>query len=89
MNNKQQFLSIAGRWKQHVEASGIEKSLTPRELSMAMMMFFAGFSAALDASLEVASYAEDDAMHLLTALHTEVQQVEAMATRALSSGLAS
>lgn len=54
-----------------------------------MLMFYAGFSAALDAGLEVAEFPEDEAMQLLSAMHTEVKQVEAMATRVLSAGLAS
>ncbi len=86
----QQFLTIAGRWKQHVAASGIDKSLPQRELGLAMLMFYAGFSAALDATLEASDFPEEDAMHLLQAMHTEVEQVEAMATRAFTAtGLAS
>jgi hypothetical protein len=85
----QQFLTIAGRWRQHVEASGIDKALPRREQGLAMLMFYAGFSAALDAGLEVAEFPEDEAMQLLSAMHTEVKQVEAMATRVLSAGLAS
>ena len=54
-----------------------------------MLMFYAGFSAALDAGLEAAEFPEDEAMQLLSAMHTEVKQVEAMATRVLSAGLAS
>lgn len=85
----QQFLTIAGRWKQHVEASGIDKALPRREQGLAMLMFYAGFSAALDAGLEAAEFPEDEAMQLLSAMHTEVKQVEAMATRVLSAGPAS
>lgn len=79
----QTFPTIAGRWKQHVEASGIDKALPRREQSLAMLMFYAGFSAALDATMEVADFPELDAMQLLSAMHTEVKQVEAMATRVL------
>lgn len=85
----QQFLTIAGRWKQHVEASGIDKALPRREQGLAMLMFYAGFSAALDAGLEVAEFPEDEAMQLLTAMHTEVKQIEAMATRILGGVQAS
>lgn len=81
-----QFLTIAGRWKQHVAASGIDKSLSRREQALAMLMFYAGFSASLDASLEVAAFPEDEAMQLLSALQMEVHQVEAMASRILSGG---
>lgn len=79
----QQFLTIAGRWRQHVDASGIDKALSKRELDLAMLMFYAGFSASLDAGLEVSEFPEDEAMQLLTALHTEVKQVEAMVSRIL------
>ena len=74
----QKFLTIAGRWREHVKASGIDKALPKREQGLAMMMFYAGFSAALDAGLEVAELPEDEAMQLLSAMHTEVQQVEAL-----------
>lgn len=84
-----EFCTIAGRWRQHVAASGIDKALSKREQGLAMLMFYAGFSAALDAGLEVAEFSEDEAMQLLTAMHTEVQQVEAMAARVLAGGLAS
>lgn len=85
-----QFQTIAGRWKQHVAASGIDKALTKHELGLAMLMFYAGFSAALDATWEVSDFQEDDAMRLLSAMHTEVEQLEAMATRAFTTtGLAS
>lgn len=79
-----QFRTVAGRWKQHVEASGIDKSLPRKEQALAMLMFFAGFSASLDAAIEVASFPEDEAVRLLSALQMEVQQVEAMAARVLS-----
>ncbi len=88
MNGKQ-FLTIAGRWRQHVEASGIDKSLPRSEQALAMLMFYAGFSAALDANLEIAEFSEAEAMQLLSALHTEVQQIEAMATHMLGGGLVS
>lgn len=85
----QQFLTIAGRWRQHVASSGIDKALPKREQGLAMMMFYAGFSAALEAGIEVAEFPEDEAVQLLSALHTEVKQVEALATRALGGSLTS
>ena len=48
-----------------------------------MMMFYAGFGAALDASLEVADFDELEAVHLLHALRIEIEQVAAIATRSL------
>ena len=83
------FLTIAGRWQQHVKASGIDKALPTREQGLAMLMFYAGFSASLDATMEVADFPEDQAMELLSALHAEVKQVEAMAARLLGGGLTS
>lgn len=81
-----QFLTIAGRWKQHLTASGMDKALPTREQGLAMLMFYAGFSAALDASMEAAGFPEAEAMHLLNAMHTEVKQVEALAARILGGG---
>lgn len=83
-----QFLTIAGRWKQHVAASGMG-SLPKREQGLAMLMFYAGFSAALDANLEVAEFPEAEAVQLLQALSTEAQQIEAIAARVLGGGLTS
>lgn len=79
------FLSIAGRWQQHVKASGIDRTLPKKELGLAMLMFYAGFSAALDATIETADYPEDEAIRLLNLLHTEVQQIAGVAER-LTSG---
>jgi len=78
-----EFLTIAGRWQQHVAASGLDTKLPRREQGLAMLMFYAGFSASLEATMQVAEFPEDQAMQLLAALHKEVQQVEAMATRIL------
>lgn len=79
----QDFLTVAGRWRQHVAASGLDSALPRRELALAMMMFYAGFGAALDASLEVADFDELEAVHLLHALRIEIEQVAAIATRSL------
>lgn len=82
-----QFLTIAGRWKQHVAASGLDKTLPRKEQAHAMLMFYAGFSAALEATSEVATFEEAEAVQLLQALHVEVKQVEAMAARLVIGGL--
>lgn len=84
--NHSKFLTIAGRWRQHVAVSGIDKKLPLREQSLAMMMFYAGFAAALEAQLEIADCDEAEAIRLLSAMHTESQQVCALAERALSGG---
>lgn len=84
-----QFLTVAGRWKQHVAASGIDKALPRREQALAMLMFYAGFSAALDAGLKIADLPDADAVHLLVALQAEVKQMEAMAARILSGTVTS
>lgn len=83
MSNAKQFRTIAGRWKMHAEVSKLDR-LTERDQTLAMLMFFAGFSAALDATMEVADFPEGDAMQLLSHLHGEVEQIEAMATRFMS-----
>lgn len=79
------FKTIAGRWREHVAASGMDK-LPRREQALAMMMFYAGFSAALDANLEVAEFPEAEAMQLFAAMHKEVQMLEAVATRVFAGG---
>jgi hypothetical protein len=85
MATSDRFLTIAGRWKQCVASAGLDKVLTRREQALAMMTFYAGFSASLEAGAELADLAEADAVHLLQALHIEVKQMEAMATH-ISSG---
>lgn len=72
------FLTIAGRWKQCSAAAGLDKVLERREQALAMAMFFAGFSASLEAGIEIAAYPQEEAMQLLQLLHVEVKQVEAM-----------
>ena len=80
------FLTIAGRWKQHVAASGIDKALPTKVQALAMLMFYAGFSAALDASIEVADFPEDEAVQLLAALSREVKHMESLASSVLGGG---
>lgn len=87
--NHKPFLSVAARWREHVRVSGLDKALPPRELSLAMLMFYAGFSASLDAGLEIAEFSDDQAMRLFSALHTEVKQFEAKASEVLAAGLSS
>lgn len=77
------FPTIAGRWQMHVEASGIDKALSRRDQSLAMLMFYAGFSAALDANLEVAEFPEDEAMQLFRLMHDEVKLIETIAAKLL------
>lgn len=78
-----EFLSIAGRWRKHVAAAKLDTVLPKREQALAMLMFYAGFSAALDAAQEVAMFSEDEAISLLTKLSEEVLTVEAIAGRVL------
>lgn len=89
MSGPNQILTIAGRWKQHSQASGLEQKLPKRERTMAMLMFYAGFSAGLEAMNEIAALDEKDAVQLLQALHIEVLQLEAMATRQFAAGMPS
>jgi hypothetical protein len=77
------FRSIAGRWRDHVAASGIDKSLPRTEQALAMMMFYAGFAASLEAGVEVAQFPEAEAVQLLEALHQEAKMIEALAASLL------
>lgn len=88
MSGRAQFLTIAGRWKRNAAISGIDK-FPRKEQALAMMMFYAGFSAALEANLEIAEFPEDEAVQLMQALDTEVKQIEAMATHLFSGRPAS
>lgn len=82
------FPTIAERWREHVRISGLDKALPKRELTLAMLMFYAGFSACLDAGLEIAEHSDDQAMQLLQAMHVEVKQLESKAGEVLAAGLA-
>lgn len=62
------FLTIAGRWKTH---EAILADVSQRDRTIAMMMFYAGFAAALDACGEIAEFDENTGCQLLTALHRE------------------
>lgn len=83
-----QFLTISGRWKQHAQAAGLDQR--PREeQAKAMLLFFAGFSAALDATMEIAELDELEAMRMLSCMHEEVKLVAGAAaamTRAATPG---
>lgn len=75
--------SITGRWKQHAAVSGIDK-WPAKEKSLAMMMFFAGFSAAFEAFTgEVADLPEAQAMHVMSAMQQEIAQIESLASQIL------
>lgn len=77
-----QFMTIAGRWRKHEE---ILKHLPKRERALAMMMFYAGFSASLEAGLELAEIDDDaECVRLLQCMHEEVKMVEAMAVRVMA-----
>lgn len=78
---EQSFLTVAGRWRQRVAASGIDKTLPRNVQAVALAAFYDGFGAALDAAMEVTAFDEAEAVELLQALRTEVQQLEAMASR--------
>lgn len=81
-----QFRTIAGRWRDHVAASGIDKALPKREQALAMMMFYAGVAAALEAGMEVAQFPEAEAVQLLQDLQNEVKMVESLAVKLLGGG---
>ncbi|MGL4526737.1 MAG: hypothetical protein ACRCUC_07150 [Aestuariivirga sp.] len=80
MSGPTQFLTVAGRWANHraiLERAGMQRE----QLTFAMMCFYAGFAAALEAGLEIADEPEDSALVLLGALHDEVKSFEAMASK--------
>jgi hypothetical protein len=74
------FKTIAGRWREHVDAAKLDR-LPRDEQARAMLMFYAGFAASLQAGMEIADYPEEEAMRYLSALHAEARQVEALAER--------
>jgi hypothetical protein len=77
-----QFLTIAGRWRQHVQAGGLDKVMPKEQQRFAMLMFYAGFGAALEAANEVAAFPEGEAMQLLSALHQEFNVIANVALAA-------
>jgi len=82
-----QIMTIAGRWRHHAAASGMVNSMSTRDQTLAMLMFYAGFSAALDAMLEVADVASDDrhGARLIEALRRESELVAATAMLAVQT----
>jgi len=78
-----QFLTIAGRWAFASKQSGIDR-LPRKEQTLCLLMFYAGFGCALEATTELAAFDEASAVGLLRALHSEVETVEAVATRLFS-----
>lgn len=82
------FLTIAERWREHARISNMDKALTKRDLTLAMVMFHAGFSASLDAGLEIADFDDDRAFQLLQGLHAEVKAFEGKVGQVLAEGLA-
>lgn len=76
----QPFLTIAGRWRRCSEASKLGEKLDQSQQTFAMMMFMAGFSAALEATTELADFDEAQAMKILRALHQEAKSFSDVAT---------
>jgi hypothetical protein len=82
--SRDQFLTIKGRWARCVAASGLDKILSRREQALAMMCFYSGFSACIEANVEMAELPDDQVAQLIAALQLKVHQVEAMATQIFS-----
>ena len=80
------FLTIAGRWRQRAEQSGLNK-LPTRDQALCVAMFYAGFSAALEANMEVADYEDYVAMRLFACMQDEVKVVESMLAAIVTSGM--
>ena len=68
------FLTMAGRWAHNVKVSGLDQ-LPRAEQARALLMFVAGFSAALEATTELAAFEEADALRMLESLHAEVKLI--------------
>lgn len=79
------FRSIAQRWVDCCEQGGMNAIPKP-EKARGMLLFYAGFSAALEANMELANLSEEQAMQVLTMMHAEMRQFEAMATQAVLGG---
>ena len=78
---KRKFLTIAGRYRQSAQAAEFAK-LPERERTLALIVFYAGFAAALEATKELAEFDEDEALEIICAMAEEAQQFAAVVTRA-------
>lgn len=84
MSDPARVHTVAGRWRLHVNASGMEQVLSKQEQGLAMLMFYAGFGAALDAALELAEFEEETAVFFLEAMRREIDDLKDRATLILS-----
>ena len=66
--------------------SGLDKVADSQTQGLAMMTFYAGFAACLEATLELGDRPDDEAQRLLAALHHEMAMVRGVAERAMSGG---
>lgn len=79
--NRHQFRTVAGRWKHASEVSGLASKLPKAELTLAMMMFYAGFQASMEAFMEIAdNYSEEDGAGIMQLLHEELEKFTQLAS---------
>lgn len=86
MSTHPPFLSVKGRWARCMARSGLDKVADSQTQGLAMMTFYAGFAACLEATLELGDRPDDEAQRLLAALHHEMAMVRGVAERAMSGG---
>lgn len=86
MSNTKPFLSVKGRWARCVARSGLDKVADSQTQGLAMMTFYAGFAACLEATTELGDLPEHEACRLLAALHHEMALVRGVAEQAMSGG---
>lgn len=79
------FRSVAQRWADCCKRSGMDAIPKP-EKARGMLLFYAGFYAALEANMELADLSDEQAMRVLTAMHAEMRQFEALVTQAVLGG---
>lgn len=84
--DRTKFKTIAGRWKEHAAASQLDLHLSKKDQTMALMMFFAGFGAALDATVEAAEFPEDEAIAILELLQEEFKSFTILACQVSNVG---
>ena len=77
--------TAATRWKLAAAAAGVD-AMPPHSQLAALLMYFSGFQAALEASAEIASLPRRQAAAALEELQAEVATFNQIAAAALASG---
>lgn len=74
--------TIAQRWVASSQAMGLANKPGPMRAAL-MLAFYAGYSACIDATLDLADMTEEQAMAALQAQRSELLSVEAAAHQAI------